>query len=172
MRGVSFAVAEFAVVEEPHTDQDVVARERQNVPPSDVARPKQGRSSRSWRPNAWLATAGTLVAIATGMVSLRNEISPPRDDNVIASPGAYEQSVGDVCEDLNRAESRANEMRNEWRDDYGAPIPRFSSATRYLTATTKSASDRNICSVASEALRFHPRAARFTPRPHWCGTTS
>ncbi len=58
----------------------------------------------SWRAKGLLAIASTLVATATGMISLRNEIWPPDNDNVGASTGLYEQSVGDVCSSLSAAD--------------------------------------------------------------------
>jgi hypothetical protein len=59
---------------------------------------------RSWRPNVWLATVSTAVAVATGMFTLRDRIFPPEAGNATASIGQYQQSVGDICRELNEAD--------------------------------------------------------------------
>jgi hypothetical protein len=59
---------------------------------------------RSWRPNVWLATVSTAVAVATGMFTLRDKIFPPEAGNATASIGQYQQSVGDICRELNEAD--------------------------------------------------------------------
>ena len=60
--------------------------------------------TRRWRPNVWLATLSTVVAVATGMFSLRDQIFPREAGTATASIGLYERSVGDICAALNRSE--------------------------------------------------------------------
>jgi hypothetical protein len=57
---------------------------------------------RSPRFVVWLTAAGTLVAIATGMVTLGHEVF--KDDEALASIPAYQAKVGQICDDLNDAE--------------------------------------------------------------------
>src|SRR4051794_4675383 len=52
-------------------------------------------------PAVWLATVGTLVSIATGMFTLRDQVFPSESGNAQAPLDAYRQSVGDVCRELN-----------------------------------------------------------------------
>lgn len=62
------------------------------------------RSRRRPPPSRWskisLATIGTLVAIATGIVTLRDELFPPDDDGG-TSVAVYQQQVGEICDDVN-----------------------------------------------------------------------
>ena len=52
----------------------------------------------------WLATTSTVVGLATGMFTLRDELWPRESGRAEASLPAYQQSVGDVCGDLNAVE--------------------------------------------------------------------
>jgi hypothetical protein len=70
-----------------------------------------GSSSRSqrswlhWRPGLWLTTVSTVVAVATGMFTLRDQIFPSDSSTASASPAAFEGSVADICTALNAAEA-------------------------------------------------------------------
>jgi hypothetical protein len=55
------------------------------------------------RPGVWLATLSTVVAVATGMFTLRDRIFPRQAGITQASVLAYEQSVGETCRALNQA---------------------------------------------------------------------
>jgi hypothetical protein len=52
-----------------------------------------------------LTTLSTVVAVATGMFSLRDEILPQQAPEADASVSLYEQSIGDVCRAVNEAET-------------------------------------------------------------------
>jgi hypothetical protein len=77
------------------------------------ARQAQGgaqRLSRSAR--IWLATLSTVVGLATGMFTLRDQLFPGESGSAQASLPEYQQSVGDLCRDLNEAErARAEDAR-------------------------------------------------------------
>jgi uncharacterized membrane protein YgcG len=62
--------------------------------------PKRGILS---RPGVWLGTLSTVVAIATGMFSLRDQIFPSDAGTASASSGVYQTSVGQICMALNQA---------------------------------------------------------------------
>lgn len=54
------------------------------------------------KPSRWkvaLATVGTLVAIATGVLTLRNQLFPPEDGGTPVA--VYQQQVGELCDDVN-----------------------------------------------------------------------
>jgi hypothetical protein len=57
------------------------------------------------RPLVWLGTLSTVVAIATGMFSLRDQIFPSDAGTATASASVYETSVGEICMALNQANS-------------------------------------------------------------------
>lgn len=62
--------------------------------------PKRGILS---RPGVWLGTVSTVVAIATGMFSLRDQIFPSDAGTAAASSGVYQTSVGQICMALNQS---------------------------------------------------------------------
>lgn len=64
----------------------------------------RGTQTRSWRPGVWLTTLSTAVAVATGMFTLRDQIFPQEAGNAPASIGQYEESIAEVCSELNHAE--------------------------------------------------------------------
>lgn len=57
-----------------------------------------------WRPAVWLGTLSTVVAIATGMFTLRDQLFPSDSGTAAASVAVYQQSVGDICSALNQAD--------------------------------------------------------------------
>jgi hypothetical protein len=75
------------------------------------------RTGLSRRAGLWLTTVSTVVAVATGMFSLRDELFPQQSPEVQASDtqasiGLYQRSVGDACDALNDAEqARAKNER-------------------------------------------------------------
>jgi hypothetical protein len=76
-------------------------------------RKRKSTAARWWRPNVWLTTLGTIVAVATGMFTLRDQIFPSDSGRAVASPAGYQQSVGIVCDALNGADSaRVADARN------------------------------------------------------------
>jgi hypothetical protein len=52
----------------------------------------------------WLGTLSTVVAVATGMFTLRDQIFPTDAGTASASVTAFETSVGDICAGLNAAD--------------------------------------------------------------------
>lgn len=58
----------------------------------------------SWRLKIWLGTLSTVVAVATGMFTLRDQIFPQQAGTARADVHLYERSVGDICAALNDAE--------------------------------------------------------------------
>jgi hypothetical protein len=81
-------------------------------------KPKSEASGRfgyalSRRSAIWLGTLSTVVGIATGMFTLRDHVFPGQSGNAQASLPEYQQSVGEICDDLNRAErARARDARS------------------------------------------------------------
>lgn len=64
------------------------------------------------RPAVVLATLSTVVGIATGMFTLRDEIFPQEAGTANASLGAYQSGVGGICDRVNTAErARARDSR-------------------------------------------------------------
>jgi len=64
------------------------------------------------RAKVWLTTLSTLVAVATGAFTLRSQIFAEPAGSATASLAAYQQSVGQVCRDLNAADrARARDAR-------------------------------------------------------------
>jgi len=59
----------------------------------------------SHRAGVWLATVSSVVAVATGMFTLRDEVFPEESGTAGAmSEVAYRAGVGEVCDELNDAE--------------------------------------------------------------------
>lgn len=56
-----------------------------------------------FRPGVWLATLSTVVGLATGMFTLRDEIFPNESGRAEASVPDFQRSVGQICEGLNLA---------------------------------------------------------------------
>ncbi len=74
--------------------------------------PLLGRRTLSLQPKIWLTTLSTVVAVATGMFTLRDQIFPPEQGTATASVGQYQQSVGEICSALNEDDrARARDAR-------------------------------------------------------------
>jgi len=71
--------------------------------PSTAKRSDRSRG-RSRRPGVWLTTVSTVVAVATGMFTLRDQIFHEETGVTHASADAYGQLVGHVCDQLNEAD--------------------------------------------------------------------
>jgi len=65
------------------------------------ARP--GKERRRWRPKFGLTALAAVVAIATGMFQLRDEIFPKDTGTAQASVTAYQAKVGAICAGVNHA---------------------------------------------------------------------
>src|SRR3954452_8318151 len=73
-------------------------RSRSRTPPPAA---KGGGFSR--RAQVWLATLGTVVGVATGMVALADNVLPKHSDDAEATPSpVVQQTVGSICDDVNR----------------------------------------------------------------------
>src|SRR3954452_4785065 len=73
-------------------------RSRSRTPPPAA---KGGGFSRCAQ--VWLATLGTVVGVATGMVALANNVLPKHSDDAEATPSpVVQQTVGSICDDVNR----------------------------------------------------------------------
>ena len=71
--------------------------------------PQAGAEPKEHRRHAaiWLATLSTVVGIATGMFTLRDQVFPRESGSAQAvSTVAYQQQVGRVCDELNTDDSR------------------------------------------------------------------
>src|SRR4051812_25204333 len=84
-------------------------RSERRTPPTDRERtPLRGR------PTVWLATISTVVGVATGMFTLRDQVFP-RESGTAAAVALpeYQAQVGRVCDELNDDDSRrARENRS------------------------------------------------------------
>jgi hypothetical protein len=71
--------------------------------PQESAEPKERRH----HPGIWLATLSTVVGVATGMFTLRDQVFPRESGSAQAvSASAFQQQVGGVCDDLNTDDRR------------------------------------------------------------------
>lgn len=83
-------------------------------PPDSEIKHEQTESSRKpwWRagrPTVWLTTLATVVAVATGMFTLRDQIFPSQSGSAPASELQYSTGVSSVCDALNEHDmQRAN----------------------------------------------------------------
>lgn len=77
-------------------------------PPSQPRRTRRRqRRTASWsnRPAVWLATLSTVVGVATGMFTLRDQVFPGEGSTASAvNEGAYRAHVGRICDELNESE--------------------------------------------------------------------
>lgn len=112
-------------------EHDDAARESHHAP----------TSRRNWRTGVWLGTLSTVIAIATGMFTLRDQIFPKDAGTAAASVSAFQVSVGDICAALNGTQSAlpdnarnlatrlktartANEQRNAVLDSWNQVLGR------------------------------------------------
>ena len=58
------------------------------------------------RSTVWLATLSTVVGVATGMFTLRDQVLHPGGTEAKASMPEYQRSIDPICDALNRTESR------------------------------------------------------------------
>lgn len=81
---------------------------------------KPAAAKKRWRPSLRLATLATVVAIATGMFELRNDVFPKDSGVAQASVTDYETSIGGICNALNQAESarvtKVEDLRSRLHD--------------------------------------------------------
>ena len=77
-------------------------------PPSQPRRTRRRqRRTASWshRPAVWLATLSTVVGVATGMFTLRDQVFPGEGSTAGAvNEGAYRAHVGQICDEINESE--------------------------------------------------------------------
>ena len=69
-----------------------------------MPRRRRRRHSITRSAGVWLATLSTVVGIATGMFALRDQVFPRESGRAEASLPVYQESVGEVCSDVNEAE--------------------------------------------------------------------
>jgi hypothetical protein len=75
-------------------------RKRSRAPTPLPAAKGRGFSRRA---QVWLATLGTVVGVATGMVALANNVMPKHSGSAQAAPDpVIQQTVGSICDDVNR----------------------------------------------------------------------
>ena len=85
------------------------ARKQTPAAPADqrTARARSDERKRLAHPGIWLATLSTVVGIATGMFTLRDQVFPREAGSAAAvSVSAYQQQVGRICDELNDIEHR------------------------------------------------------------------
>jgi hypothetical protein len=74
--------------------------------------PAEKRQLLRRHPAVWLATLSTVVGVATGMFTLRDQVFPREAGTAVAvSVPAYQQAIGRVCDDVNandRARARSD----------------------------------------------------------------
>ena len=69
---------------------------------TDPARPAGPSRVAGHRAKIWLATISTVVGVATGMFSLRDQVFPSEAGSAGAmSTSAYEEHVGRICDEVN-----------------------------------------------------------------------
>lgn len=74
---------------------------------------RRARRGRLSHPGVWLATLSTVVGIATGMFTLRDQVLPQESGSAQAALADYQTSVGGICLLLNEGESaRARDARD------------------------------------------------------------
>jgi hypothetical protein len=115
------------------------------------------------RPAVWLATLSTVVGLATGMFTLRDQVFPSERGTAGAiDEGAYRARVGRICDELNAVE------RARRRDD--RRLARELKSARTTTAQRDALLDfaRRSASRSSHALAGFAglRAARGTGSTH------
>jgi hypothetical protein len=73
--------------------------------PRRTGRPERRTASWSHRPAVWLATLSTVVGVATGMFTLRDQVFPGEGSTAGAvNAGAYRAHVGRICDEINESE--------------------------------------------------------------------
>lgn len=84
---------------------------RQSNQESQAHGPPPGRLSH--RPGIWLATLSTVVGVATGMFTLRDQVFPSQAGTAQAVPDSvYRHKVGQICDEVNTADqARVRDLR-------------------------------------------------------------
>ena len=73
--------------------------------PRRTRRSQRRTTSWSHRPAVWLATLSTVVGVATGMFTLRDQVFPGEGSTASAvNEGAYRAHVGRICDEVNESE--------------------------------------------------------------------
>lgn len=111
---------------------------------------RQQRRTASWahRPAVWLATLSTVVGVATGMFTLRDQVFPGEGSTASAvNAGAYQAHVGRICDEINESEK----LRRQ--------------GDRKLARQLESARGSAICCSTPPAARPRARATRSASSP-------
>ena len=90
-----------------------MSRTKRRASRSRTPAEERGRSPLRGRPTVWLATISTVVGVATGMFTLRDQVFPRESGTASAgSLPVYQAQVGRVCDELNADDqARARETR-------------------------------------------------------------
>ena len=89
-----------------------MARRRRRASKRAAQTPANDRSQFRRHPGVWLATLSTVVGVATGMFTLRDQVFPRESGTAVAvSVPAYQQGVGRVCDEVN--DNDAYRARND-----------------------------------------------------------
>src|SRR3954454_6117215 len=84
------------------TPAEAMTRNRKRSPDRTPPPAAKGRGF-SRCAQVWLATLGTVVGVATGMVAPANNVLPKHSDDAEATPSpVVQQTVGSICDDVNR----------------------------------------------------------------------
>jgi hypothetical protein len=95
------------------------------------------------RPTVWLATLSTVVGLATGMFTLRDQVFPREAGTAVAiSEPAYQAAVVQVCDAFNEAEHRRaaqlERLRRDVRRARNAPAQRDAILRQSRDSTSRS----------------------------------
>jgi hypothetical protein len=106
-----------------------------------------------WRrlsqPGVWLATLSTVVGLATGMFTLRDQVLPGESGSAQAARADYQASVGAICQAVNEGDkARARDARALRRR---LPRARSIAAQRDLLLDS---TNRRIAALVDEISRF------------------
>jgi len=126
--------------------------------------PEESRRRFQRHPAVWLATLSTVVGLATGMFTLRDQVFPREAGTAVAtSMPVYQQQVGQVCDEINdNDEARARDEKAVKRRLGAAKTP--VAQRNVLVDAVRRTASRSAHALTSFGALEAPRSLAATRR--------
>ena len=132
--------------------------------PRRIKRPESGEVRWSQRPAVWLATLSTVVGLATGMFTLRDQVFPGEGGTARAvDEGAYRAHVGRICDEINESEEARRRDDRKLARELKAARGTLAQRDALLDAARRSAA-RSSHTLSEFAGMQAPRASAAVHR--------
>jgi hypothetical protein len=132
--------------------------------PRRTGRPERSETRWSQRPAVWLATLSTVVGLATGMFTLRDQVFPGEGGTARAvNEAAYRAHVGRICDELNESEQARRRDDRKLARELKASRGTMAQRDALLDAARRSAA-RSSHTLSEFAGMEAPRASAAVHR--------